>query len=206
MKLALLLTLLFLPLLVAAQTGSPHYLQEIDKYQRELNAEYADPEKSPLEPADLEAFAGLPFFPIDEKYRVIARFVRTRGSKPFKMPTSTDRLPIYEKYGEAHFELEGKAIVLPVYQNHELRKKKGYKDYLFVPFTDLTNGTDSYGGGRYLDLRIPAAGDSLVIDFNKAYNPYCAYSSRYSCPIPPRENRIPLAIKAGVMYSGEHHD
>ena len=124
-------------------------------------------------------------------------------SKPFKMATSTDRKPIYEKYGEAHFELDGEKIVLPIYQSHSLRVKEEYKDHLFLPFQDLTNGTESYGGGRYLDLRIPT-GDTIVIDFNKAYNPYCAYSSRYSCPVPPKENRMKVAVRAGVMAPPYH--
>ena len=182
---------------VLAQSNNPEYQAEIGRFQEELNTSYRNPEKSPLEPQDMAAFEGLPFFPVNEKYRIEARFVRTPGSKPFKMATSTNRLPIYEKYGEAHFELNGQQVVIPIYQNHGLRETEEYKDYLFLPFKDQTNGDSSYGGGRYVELRIPAA-DTIVIDFNKAYNPYCAYNSRYSCPIPPKENRIPLAIPAGV--------
>lgn len=198
MKFPLLLLFLLCTHWCMAQNPDSSYLQEIAQYQSKLNTEYSNPETSPLEPQDLQKFTGLPFFPISEDYRIVARFVRTPGSKPFKMPTSTDRLPIYEKYGEAHFELDSLRIVLPIYQNHALRETEKYRNHLFLPFKDLTNGTDSYGGGRYLDLEIPA-GDTIILDFNKAYNPYCAYSSRYSCPIPPKENRIPLAIKAGVM-------
>lgn len=197
--------MLLITLSTYAQSSSPEYLQEIQHYQEELNAEYQDPEKSPLEPQDLQAFKGLPFFPINEKYRIVARFVRTPGSKPFKMATSTDRLPVYEKYGEAHFELEGKNFVLPIYQSHALRAKEEYKDHLFAPFKDKTNGTESYGGGRYLDLRIPE-GETIVIDFNKAYNPYCAYSSRYSCPVPPKENKLAIAIPAGVKTSNNYQE
>lgn len=187
------------------QNGSKKYLAEIKQYQEELNASYRNSEESPLEPEELAAFAGLPFFPVNEKYRIKALFVRTPGSKPFKMATSTGRLPIYEKYGEAHFELDGQQLVIPIYQNHELRETEKYKDYLFLPFKDKTNGDTSYGGGRYVELRIPA-GDTIVIDFNKAYNPYCAYNSRYSCPIPPKENRIPLAIPAGVKAPVYPHE
>lgn len=203
MKIIAAVFLLFASLISHAQTGSPEYLEEMQSYQQKLNTEYSDPEKSPLEPEDLEHFSGLPFFPVNEKYRIEARFVRTPGSKPFKMPTSTNRLPIYEKYGEAHFELDGKEVTLPIYQNHELRATEEYADYLFLPFKDLTNGKSSYGGGRYIELRIPE-GDTIVIDFNKAYNPYCAYSARYSCPIPPKENRIKLPVPAGVMAPPYH--
>ena len=84
-----------------------------------------------------------------------------------------------------------------IYQNLELISKPEYVDYLFVPFTDLTNGKGSYSGGRYIDTRIPP-GKKIVLDFNKAYNPYCAYNGKYSCPIPPEENHLEVEIRAGV--------
>ena len=77
-------------------------------------------------------------------------------------------------------------------------KREGLEDYLFLPFIDDTNGEESYGGGRYIDLRIPE-GDTIVIDFNKSYNPYCAYNDKYSCPIVPRINYLALEVRAGVM-------
>jgi TonB family protein len=77
---------------------------------------------------------------------------------------------------------------------------KEHADHLFFPFTDETNGKETYGGGRYLDLRIPKSGDDIVIDFNMAYNPYCAYSSRYSCPIVPADNQMNIEVPAGVKY------
>jgi uncharacterized protein (DUF1684 family) len=88
--------------------------------------------------------------------------------------------------------------MLNVYQSHTLREKEGYKDYLFLPFTDLTNGNETYGSGRYIDLRIPER-ETIIIDFNKAYNPYCAYNYGYACPIPPKENKLKVEIRAGVM-------
>ena len=78
-----------------------------------------------------------------------------------------------------------------------------YKDYLFLPFLDDTNGEGSYGGGRYIDLRIPDS-DTMIIDFNTAYNPYCAYNDRYSCPIVPRQNYLDVAIEAGVKAFKKH--
>lgn len=173
------------------------YIEEIEDYQRELNRSFANPEESPLEQEDFKKFTGLPFFPINRDFRIEAKFVRTPNQLPFRMPTTTSRLPVYEKYGEAHFELEGKNVVLDVYQSHELRETNEYEDYLFLPFSDLTNGKETYGGGRYLGLSIPE-GDSIVIDFNKAYNPYCAYNAGYSCPKVPEQNFIDAEIKAGV--------
>jgi uncharacterized protein (DUF1684 family) len=84
-----------------------------------------------------------------------------------------------------------------VYQNAELVRKNTYVNYLFLPFSDLTSGNETYIGGRYIDLRIPY-GDTIAIDFNQAYNPYCAYNRKYSCPIVPLENDLPIAIRAGV--------
>lgn len=165
--------------------------------QQELNKEYADSTSSPLTKEDLAHFKQLDFYPVSENYIVEAKFEKIKNGKVFKMKTSTDRLPKYKVFGLLHFTLEGKELQLYVYQNQELKKRQGYKDYLFLPFTDYTNGVDTYGAGRYLDMRIPKD-EKVIIDFNKAYNPYCAYNKKYSCPIVPEENDLKLEIKAGV--------
>lgn len=167
------------------------------KFQTELNNSYADSLKSPLTKEDLNRFKGLDFFPIDEKYIVEATFVRTKKEKAFAMKTTTSRTPLYKKYGELHFSIDGKEFKLNVYQNVDLNKKPGYDDYLFLPFSDLTCGKESYIGGRYVDMRIQK-GTIWTIDFNKAYNPYCAYNYKYSCPIVPLENDLDIEILAGV--------
>lgn len=168
-----------------------------ENFQKELNAEYSDRKKSPLMIADQIDFKGHDFYPIDEKYFVIAEFVRTENEKPFAMKTSTDRLPMYEKYGELHFSLEGKPLKLNVYRSLDLSKKEAYKENLFLPFSDTTNGDETYLGGRYIDLKIPQ-GNTMAIDFNQAYNPYCAYNHKYSCPAVPQENVLDVAVRAGV--------
>ena len=168
-----------------------------EKFQSELNKSYADSLKSPLMKDDLKQFKGLDFYPIDEKYIVEAIFIRTKKEKSFKMKTTTSRTPIYKKYGELHFSIDGKELKLNVYQNVDLKKKPGYDDYLFLPFSDLTCGKDSYIGGRYIDMRIPKL-EKVIIDFNQAYNPYCAYNYEYSCPIVPLENDLDIEINAGV--------
>ena len=169
----------------------------VAKFQKELNAEYADAKTSPLTAEDLAVFKTLDFYPADETFFVVARLVRTKKEKAFEMETSTDRKPLYVKYGELYFEINGRDFKLNVYKNIELSKKKGYKNYLFLPFSDLTSGTESYIGGKYIGLRIPK-GDMIVIDFNTSYNPYCAYNSKYSCPKVPLENDLNIEIKAGV--------
>lgn len=172
-------------------------LADILEFQRELNEEYKDPETSPLPDRHRKDFETLDFFSPDTTYVVEARFVRTPEALPFLMPTTTDRKSKEVVYGIAHFELNGKKRQLEVYQNEELMQQEKYRDYLFLPFTDNTNDKETYTGGRYIDLRIPE-GDVIRIDFNKAYNPYCAYNKKYSCPIVPSINAIDTEVRAGV--------
>lgn len=193
MKHLWLFTLLF-SALVFSQTDCD-VLTENNFYQRELNDTYLNPETSILEEADFENFAGLNFFPIDPEYRVTALFIRTPDEKPFLMPTTTARLPEYVKYGEVHFTIKETMLKLDVFQNTS--PKEGYEKYLFLPLTDLTSGNGSYGGGRYLDLQTPE-NDTIILDFNQLYNPYCAYNKKYSCPIPPEQNDLPIRMEAGV--------
>lgn len=166
-------------------------------FQKELNAEYRNPETSPLPDRYRKDFVSLDFFEPDTTYQVLARLVRSPEALPFDMPTTTDRLSRERKYGTLFFELHGQPLSLEVYQNMDLMLQEGLEDYLFLPFTDTTNGTETYSGGRYIDLRIPE-GETLLLDFNKAYNPYCAYNAKYSCPIVPSVNQIPMAVRAGV--------
>ena len=184
-------------LLFSTMTFAQKDLSSAEKFQTELNKSYADSLKSPLMKEDLKQFKGLDFFSINEKYIVEATFIRTKKEKPFGMKTTTSRTPLYKKYGELHFEIDGKALKLNVYQNVDLNKKPGYEDYLFLPFSDLTCGKESYIGGRYVDMKIQK-GKTWIIDFNKAYNPYCAYNYEYSCPIVPLENDLNIEILAGV--------
>ena len=173
------------------------------QFQREINAEYQDATSSPLKEEDRKQFEGLDFFKYDPTYVVEALFTRTTNELPFKMKTTTDRLPEYVKYGVLDFFLHDEIFQLNVYQNQDLKKQEGYENYLFLPFSDETNGVESYGGGRYIDLRIPE-GNTLIIDFNSAYNPYCAYNDKYSCPIVPRENYLRTRIEAGVKKFKDH--
>jgi len=166
-----------------------------------MNKEFKDPNESPLTKEDLKTFKKLEFFTLNQNYRVEATLTINASPQLFKMPTSTDRLPVYSTYGELSFELNDEHYTLQVYQNQQLQTTAGYEDYLFVPFADETNGDETYGGGRYLDFRMPKT-DEVIIDFNKAYNPYCAYSDRYSCPKVPEANILPIRIEAGVLNWG----
>lgn len=172
-------------------------LADIGEFQASLNATFRDPEASPLPDRYRKNFSGLEFYPADTSFRTWARLQRTPEALPFDMPTSTMEVARERRYGYLTFELDGQPYTLEVYQSPELLLEKGYEDYLFLPFTDLTNGKGTYEGGRYLDLRIPR-GDSLLLDFNKAYNPYCAYNPKYSCPIVPEVNHLQTEVRAGV--------
>lgn len=193
---AITITLFFLIIAVPKIQGQS-YADEIKKFQNDLDKEFLNPEESPLPKKDRKKFKGHNYFPVNEKYRVKAKFTKTEKPVMFQMKTTTDRLPAYDEYGVAEFQLDGIQYKLYLYQSHQLRQTKEYENYLFLPFTDLTNGAETYGGGRYIDLTIPT-GDEIIIDFNKAYSPSCAYDYKYSCPIPPAKNHLNLRVEAGV--------
>ena len=117
------------------------------------------------------------------------------------MPTSSGKPKKFRKFGVLKFKLAGRGLKLSVYQadTEVLAKFPEYADLLFIPFRDPTNGGESYGAGRYVDIKTPKSGQ-IILDFNLAYNPNCAYGSdKYSCPIPPMENQLAVAIRAGEM-------
>lgn len=172
-------------------------IAEVLEFQNDLNAEFKNPEQSPLPDRFRVDFESLDFFPPDTNYRVTAKLIRTPDAVPFLMPTTTGRTSEEVVYGIAKFQLQGKEHQLEIYQNPELMKEKGYEDYLFLPFTDATNGKETYGGGRYLDLRVPMTTE-IILDFNRAYNPYCAYNKKYSCPLVPAVNHLDVPVFAGV--------
>lgn len=172
-------------------------LADILLFQEELNAEFKNPESSPLPDRFRIDFESLEFFEPDTNYIVEAELVRTPEALPFSMPTTTGRESTEVVYGIAKFSLNGKDHKLEIYQSPELITQAEYEDYLFLPFTDNTNGEETYGGGRYLDLRIPK-GNKIILNFNKAYNPYCAYNKKFSCPIVPKVNNLDTEIKVGV--------
>jgi len=166
-------------------------------FQIKMNADFKDASKSPLKSKDLKAFNGLDFFPYDSLFKVKAQLKRTPEAKWFQMTTTTDRLSKERVYGIISFSIKDQEFQLKVYQGEEEMNTPGNEDFLFLPFLDLTNGESTYGGGRYINLRIPP-GDMIEIDFNEAYNPYCVYNEKYSCPIVPRENFLNLEVTAGL--------
>jgi uncharacterized protein len=150
-------------------------------------------EESPILVADRPTFSGLPYFGIDPSHRIPASLQEERTNPPvvILMATSKDQPRRMQRVGVLQFALQGQPLTLSAFV------EEGQSlDRLFVPFGDLTNGLETYHGGRNLELDRTATG-LYDLDFNRAYHPYCLYNSAYDCPIPPRENRLSIPIRAG---------
>jgi len=172
---------------------------DVEVFREGRGKEFLKKEESPLKDEDFAIFKGLNYFSVDKNFRIEAEFTRTAGKKYFRMPTSSGETKKYTKFGILKFKLNGKDYFLNVYQSDAdiLAKFPEYKDILFVPFKDATNGRETYGGGRYINIKMLSS-KKVILDFNLAYNPSCAYGSdRYSCPIPPKENFLQVEINAG---------
>jgi uncharacterized protein len=168
----------------------PVVLHEAYQWQNEKNQTFKGAE-SPLRPKEKTAFKRLSFFTPDTSFLVKALFELEPEPKAFDMPTTANSFTKEVVYGRLYFSLKGVPQVLEVYRAHEAQD-----DYLFLPFFDKTSGVSTYGGGRYIDLSYPLA-DSVLIDFNKAYNPYCAYNPKYACALVPAVNALSVAAEAG---------
>lgn len=187
------------------QTTGQAYNEEIAQHREAYKKDFLQNDRSPLQANDLPM---LRFYEPDETYRVTCTFRRTPDEKPFDLPTYSGITKPYVKYGVLTFNLHGKHFQLAVYQPLALRGMPQYAQYLFLPFRDLTNDETTYGGGRYMDLKMnELEGDIITIDFNKCYNPWCHYSDGYNCPIPPSENHLEFAIEAGekIWAGGKKH-
>lgn len=179
------------------QAQASDWRKAAEDFQAELVRQYADTNETPLKGEERTHFTGLEFFKVSKAYCVTARFERTPDAKPFEMPTVSGKTKTFVQYGRLHFRLRGKDLVLAAYQNVKAAAAPDYAGDLFIPFRDHSSGEESYGGGRYMDIPIPT-GATTVLDFNQCYNPYCAYSKGWNCPIPPAENYLPVKVLAGV--------
>lgn len=181
--------------LICSDSLAQTYAEQIAEYRIAYKQGFLEDVNSPLRKRDLKY---LDFFEPDSTFVITATFRRTADALPFDMPTSSGKMKQYVKFGEAQFRLHDRDFTINVYQSVQLREMEQYKNYLFIPFNDASNGSTTYGGGRYLDIDMDQiVGDKLIIDFNKAYNPYCVYADGYSCPVPPRENYLDIEINAG---------
>lgn len=184
--------------LLGLQLSAQNDLAAFEHYKDSLNNNFRGDKLSPLSDMDKEKFNTLNFYDFNPELIVNARFEKLDKGDELLLKTTTQRKPIYVKYGYLHFEIDGKKQRLTVLQSANREVGSEYYNYLSVMFTDKTTGNGSYKVGRYMGLHAPLS-EQLVLNFNHTYNPYCAYSNRYSCPIPPSENFMDVKIEAGVQ-------
>jgi len=180
------------------------YVESIEKHRTGKNIKLMYSESTPLKPEQQRLFDGLNYFNPDITYQLEATLIKEPEQETVVMKTSTERAPEYIKYGKVKFTFNGQELILLAYQSKKLAEVVEGDTYLFIPFRDETSSKESYGGGRYVDCEIPSKGNTILLDFNKAYNPYCAYNPRFSCVIPPEENRLPVRIEAGEKIFEAH--
>ncbi|MBL0175547.1 MAG: DUF1684 domain-containing protein [Ignavibacteria bacterium] len=176
----------------AVADSSDLYSLYLTKDRKEKDLSFLRDDGSPLLPDQKEQFQGLKYFPPDKSYAFETVLHRLSAPATMIMATSKDRPREMLHIGWLPFMRSGTEYRLQVYMPKDTSEDK----YWFIPFTDAGSGTDTYAGGRFIDIEKPAS-DSVFLDFNYAYNPYCAYNERYDCPIPPKENHLPFAVKAG---------
>ena len=194
-------------MLVACTSGPPapdddtaSYVKQIQDARAEKDKVYgSDPELIPV--AKRAALLPLKYFPIDAAYKVPASLKLSEDRPVFDMPTSTGTNRKMQRVGVLQFTLQGKEMSLEAFVEAGTQQITS----LFVPFADQTTGKETYSAGRYLDLK-PTPTGFYVIDFNKAYNPTCAYNPTWECPYPPQANRLKVAIRAGEKAPPESHD
>lgn len=167
----------------------------LERYRAEKDSGFRQ-RGSPLVERVRSRFKGLEYYPAMVELSVIARLEKFPNPEPVNLMTTTGEPRPMLRYGQFHFTVDGKECVLTAYQSVE------HPEHLFLPFRDATNGTETYGAGRYIDLAAqPESSVHYLIDFNLAYNPYCAYNPAYSCPVVPRENFLTVPIRAGERVS-----
>lgn len=169
------------------------YRGQIEKERKDKDDFMRNNSESPFADS-IELFNGLRYFEADEKYRLSANLVPIENKKSVTLATSDGLEKRYLEYAYAEFSVEGKDCKLLIL---EIMDMGPFRGTLFLAFADATSASETYGAGRYLDIKKVPGSTSITLDFNKAYNPYCAYTDKFSCPFPPRENILEVAIKAG---------
>lgn len=192
-----------LGILYPSVSTAQSFLENIKTYRAHYREKFLNNSKQLLKEDDLQY---LRFYEPDSTYLVKATIELTPDAQEFNIPTYSGLQRPYIKYGVLNFNLNGEKLQLSVYRNLMLKDNPAYKDYLFIPFKDLSNGNETYGGGRYMELRTGEfVGNTVLLDFNTAYNPYCAYSEGFNCPIPPFENHLKVKIDVGEKNFAKSH-
>lgn len=177
-------------------------LDSLSEHRSQVEADYLKSDDSPFDKELKAGFAGFSYFAGDAAFCVKASFEPSADTKVFPMPSFNGKTLPFRRYGVFHFQLGGAQRSLSAYQRMDLPQDQ--RQWVLVPFRDRTTGHETYGGGRYLQLDLPL-GTRTTLDFNRAFNPLCAYKSTFTCPIPPAENWLTLRIAAGEKtYPGNH--
>lgn len=191
----LVFSLLMMGSAIDLQAQSDALTRLIEQQRREKDRAFLTDKDSPLPDNAKKNFRGLPYFPVNPKFRFEVLITRYDKHETFNIIASDGRERKTLRYGYFTFQLDGRTHRLQVYKLLDLAPQ--HAQMLFIPFTDATSGRESYGGGRYLDLE-ERKDNRYVVDFNLAYSPSCAYGKKgYSCPIPPAENKLAVCIEAG---------
>jgi len=173
--------------------GDEAYVSKIEKLREEKDHYMRTASDSPF--ADSTTyFSGLQYYPVNFDYRINAHLIPVEQKKTVTLPTSDGKQKSYLEYAYAEFELKGvknKLLIL------EIMDRGPYRATLFLSFADQTSAKETYGAGRYLDVKKTPGSTSITLDFNEAYNPYCAYNDNFSCPFPPQENILNISVEAG---------
>lgn len=197
----LLKTIIVLVCITGCKLGTDEYTAKIEEHRKSIDEIFFSEKTSPLIESDRAKFAGLEYFAIDKNYAVKASLERFDSLQYSEIKHTLNRTYQFIKWGIAHFKLLNDSCHLTIYLTAE---KESKNTMLFIPFKDATNGTETYGGGRYLDLEMPQVA-TTTIDFNFAYNPNCAYSDNWSCPLVPNENILKTSIWSGVKKFEREH-
>ena len=162
-------------------------MDELEQFRADKDTWMRTAPNGPLTPEQQASFAGLSYFPENAALRFAATVERSAADDEIVVATSTGDERLLRRYGRFRFEVEGQLAELTIYE-----AAHGF----FLPFVDSLAGTETYGAGRYLEPE-PLDENTFLVDFNVAYNPYCAYNDRWSCPLTPFENRVAVPIRAG---------
>ena len=173
---------------------------EIERERQEKDSAFKHAHESPIPHEERDTFAGLKYYPVDAQYRFKVRLQKHSSPSVVVMATSTGTEQRYLRHGFFEFSIDGKKCRLDAFKSEH---SHGTENSLFIPFRDKTSGNETYGAGRYLDIPENEAG-IYELDFNKAYNPSCAYNPNYVCPMAPRENWLDIKIEAGERLYKRH--
>ncbi len=165
------------------------YKKKVLEFRRQKDQFFKSHPQSPLTPEQKAKFKGLPYFPINEKFRVKAQLKKDETHRIEFIQTNTGETREYVVVGRLHFSIDDQPCELTLYQSID-------RSHYFLPFKDATNGKETYGAGRYLEVE-RLNENEFLLDFNYAYNPYCAYNENWVCPLVPFENHLPCRIEAG---------